>query len=177
MALTKTRHASSKPSETERAVIAAGCFWGVEQEFRKEKGVLATQVGYIGGQTKHPTYEQVCEGDTGHAEGVEIEFDPAQISYEKLLDIFWSLHDPTTLNRQGPDVGHQYRSAIFTFSETQKKSAITTRDALQKSGELKAPIVTEIIAATQFWPAEEYHQQYVEKGGYAVCHFRRPRPI
>ena len=180
MALVKTRLAppSAPPSaqqQTERACFAAGCFWGVEQEFRKEPGVLATQVGYVGGHVKNPNYELVCDGETGHAEAVEIEFDPAKITYDQLLDLFWSLHDPTTLNRQGPDVGDQYRSAVFTYSDAQKKAAAASRDRLQVSGELKNPIVTEIVTISEFWPAEGYHQQYVEKGGRAACHFRRPR--
>jgi peptide-methionine (S)-S-oxide reductase len=162
------------PAKTELAAFAAGCFWGVEQEFRKQKGVLATAVGFMGGHTKGPSYEQVCEGNTGHAETVELEYDPKVITYSKLLDIFWHLHDPTTLNRQGPDAGEQYRSAIFYFTPEQKKLAADTRDAIQASGELSSKIVTEIVPASDFWKAEEYHQQYVEKGGHAGCQIRRP---
>jgi peptide-methionine (S)-S-oxide reductase len=163
------------PAKTELAAFSAGCFWGVENEFRKVPGVIATAAGFSGGHTPHPTYEEVCRGDTGHAETVKVEFDPKVVSYEKLLDLFWSLHDPTTRNRQGPDVGEQYRSVIFYFSEAQKKAALATRDRLQKSGDLDAPIVTEIVPAAPFTLAEDYHQQYVEKGGHASCHFRRKR--
>ena len=155
------------------ATFAAGCFWGVEQEFRKEKGVLATAVGYLGGHTEDPTYKQVCYEDTGHAEVVQLEFDPSVVSYLQLLELFWNLHDPTTLNAQGPDVGDQYRSAVYYHSPEQKNAAIAMREKLQNSGEIKGKIVTEITAATQFYKAEQYHQQYVEKGGHAVCHMRR----
>jgi len=127
----------------------------------------------MGGHTPSPSYRQVCTEGTGHAETVELLFDPAKVSYEQLLDLFWHIHDPTTLNRQGPDVGDQYRSVIFTFSEAQRAAALRTRDALQASGELSAPIVTEIVPASTFTRAEEYHQQYVEKGGFAHCHVRR----
>lgn len=172
--LFKTRHAPSElPAHLETATFAAGCFWGVEEEFRKQKGVIATSVGFMGGHTKHPTYKQVCYEDTGHAEVVQVEFDPTQITYRQLLELFWDLHDPTTLNRQGPDVGDQYRSAIFYHSESQRADALATRDALEKSGELADKIVTEITAASEYTPAEDYHQQYVEKGGRASCHFRR----
>jgi len=160
---------------TKLAAFAAGCFWGVEAEFRKLPGVVATAVGYSGGHTKDPTYPKVCAGDTGHAETVEVEYDPKLISYDALLETFWSIHDPTTPDRQGPDVGDQYRSAIFYFDESQRKAAIASRDRLAKSGELDAPIVTEITAAGPFTKAEEYHQQYVEKGGIASCHFRRKK--
>ncbi|OHA05249.1 MAG: peptide-methionine (S)-S-oxide reductase [Candidatus Sungbacteria bacterium RIFCSPLOWO2_01_FULL_47_10] len=153
----------------EKAAFAAGCFWGVEAEFRRQKGVVETAVGYMGGHTEHPMYEDVCDGVTGHAETVYIEYDPAVISYEKLLDAFWSLHDPTTLNRQGPDVGSQYRSVIFCFSPDQKKAARASKDALAKSGKYKAEITTEIIPAKPFWRAEEYHQRYFEKTGKQVC--------
>lgn len=159
-------------SKTETAAFAAGCFWGVEQEFRKTPGVLATAVGFMGGHTQKPTYREVCEENTGHAETVEVEFDPAVVSYDKLLELFWSLHDPTTLNRQGPDVGDQYRSVVFFFSPTQKAAALASRDRLQASGEFSSPIVTEIVPAATFTKAEEYHQQYVEKGGRAACHIR-----
>lgn len=172
--LVLTRSAQKKlPGKTELASFAAGCFWGVEQEFRKQKGVLATAVGYMGGHTQNPTYKEVCGDTTGHAEAVQIEFDPKIVTYSELLDIFWHLHDPTTPNRQGPDVGSQYRSAIFYHSTKQKLAAEKSRDLLQKSAELPDPIVTEIVAAPTFYPAEEYHQQYVEKGGRAACHIRR----
>jgi methionine-S-sulfoxide reductase len=169
--LTKTAPVTL-PKNTELASFAAGCFWGVEQEFRKEPGVVATAVGYMGGHTKSPTYEQVCEGDTGHAEAVQVEFDPQVVSYEKLLTLFWALHDPTTPNRQGPDVGSQYRSAIFFHNDIQRMQAVLTKERLQASGELSAKIVTQIVAESEFFKAEEYHQQYVEKGGRAACHFR-----
>lgn len=163
------------PKSTEVASFAAGCFWGVEQEFRKQKGVLATAVGFMGGKTKAPTYHEVSEGDTGHAETVQVEFDSNVVSYDELLDLFWHLHDPTTLNRQGPDHGSQYRSAVFYHSAAQKQRAQATRDELARSGELSSPIVTEIVPAGAFTKAEEYHQQYVEKGGRAGCHLRRKK--
>ncbi len=161
--------------ETEVATFAAGCFWGVEDWFRKQPGVTATAVGYIGGKVDHPTYQQVCNTETGHAEAVQIEFDPKKTSYATLLDEFFLLHDPTTLNRQGPDEGTQYRSAVFYHSEAQKKAALMAKEKLGKSGELDAAIVTEVVAAPTFWHAEGYHQQYVEKGGYASCHPRRKK--
>lgn len=171
LALVRGIHAL--PAVTERAAFAAGCFWGVEDAFRKQPGVVATAVGFMGGHTANPTYRQVCTEGTGHAETLELLFDPAKVSYAQLLDLFWHIHDPTTLDRQGPDVGDQYRSVIFTFNDAQRAAAIATRDALQASGELSAPIVTEIIPAATFTRAEEYHQQYVEKGGIAFCHVRR----
>lgn len=170
-----TKDTLKYPAKFETASFAAGCFWGVEQEFRKEKGVLATAVGYMGGKTKDPTYKTVSDGDTGHAESVQIEFDPSVVSYATLVDLFWNLHDPTTRNRQGPDVGSQYRSVLFYRGEGQKKVALVEKERLKKSGELKNEIVTEIVPAGDFYPAEDYHQQYVEKGGRAACHFRRPR--
>lgn len=154
----------------ERATFAAGCFWGVEAAFRQTDGVIATRVGYLGGHKKDPTYQDVCTDTTGHAEVVEVEFDPAVISFEKLLDVFWEEHDPTTLNRQGPDVGTQYRSGIFYHDDTQKAAALASRDALQASGRFSKPIVTEITPAGTFYPAEDYHQQYLEKRGLATCH-------
>lgn len=169
---------SETQSQTQLASFAAGCFWGVEQEFRKTKGVIATAVGYEGGKTSHPTYEMVCDGNTGHAETVEVEFDPKQVSYTQLLELFWELHDPTTLNRQGPDVGEQYRSAVFFHSSEQQKQATALKEKLSQLAEFKGKkIVTEIVPAAQFWKAEEYHQQYVEKGGRAACHFRTKRTI
>lgn len=162
-----------KAATVEVATFACGCFWGVEQEFRKEPGVLATAVGYSGGHVKNPTYEQVCTDSTGHAEAVRVTFDPKRTSYDKLLALFWDLHDPTTPNRAGPDFGTQYRSVIFYHSEAQRLAAIKSRDKLQRSGEVKEKIVTEIIPAAPLTLAEEYHQQYVEKGGFAVCHRRK----
>jgi peptide-methionine (S)-S-oxide reductase len=173
--LFRTKSAPKILPKTEIATFAAGCCWGVEQEFRKLQGVVATAVGYMGGHTKNPTYEQVCSHTTGHAEVVQVEFDPKAISYGQLLSLFWDLHDPTTLNRQGPDVGDQYRSAVYFHTPQQKAEATASRDKLQKSGELKAPIVTEITAAGDFTFAEDYHQQYVEKGGAASCHWRRSK--
>lgn len=165
---------STLPSHTELATFGAGCFWGVEAEFRKQKGVIATAVGYTGGHTKNPTYKEVCTDKTGHAEVVVVEFDPAVTSFEKMIDLFWDLHDPTTLNRQGPDTGSQYRSAVFYHSPEQKAVAERTRDKLQASNELgDGRIVTEITPAPEFYKAEDYHQQYVEKGGAAACHWRR----
>jgi len=149
----------------EKAAFAAGCFWQVEELFKHLPGVTSTMVGYSGGHTKDPTYEDVGSDQTGHAESVEVEYNPDEISYEKLLDAFWNGHDPTTLNKQGPDVGSQYRSIIFYYSEEQKKAAEKFRDELNESGKFGATIVTEIIPATEFYKAEEYHQQYEEKHG------------
>ncbi|MBI4381223.1 MAG: peptide-methionine (S)-S-oxide reductase MsrA [candidate division NC10 bacterium] len=146
-----------------KATFAAGCFWGVEEAFRKVKGVMSTSVGYAGGSFNNPTYEDVCSGRTGHAEAVEVEYDPSRVTYEDLLTVFWDNHDPTTLNRQGPDVGSQYRSAIFFHTLEQKAAAIASKENLQKSGRYKNPIATEITPASQFYRAEDYHQQYVEK--------------
>jgi peptide-methionine (S)-S-oxide reductase len=158
-------------SRTETATFAAGCFWGVEAAFLKVKGVLSTQVGYTGGTTLHPDYHDVCTGRTGHAEAVEIIFDPGMVSYQDLLDVFWSIHDPTQLNRQGLDIGTNYRSAIFTHSEEQRVAAETSKKKLQESGRFgRRNIVTEIVLAPVFWPAEEYHQQYFEKTGQRGCH-------
>ena len=151
----------------EKGTFAAGCFWGVEEAFRQVKGVVSTAVGYTGGSFKDPTYKDVCSGKTGHAEAVEIEYDPSRVSYEELLSVFWENHDPTTLNRQGPDIGTQYRSAIFFHTPEQKAAAVASKENLQKSGRYKNPISTEIAPASQFYRAEEYHQQYVEKRGSA----------
>lgn len=151
----------------EKATFAAGCFWGVEAAFRQVKGVVSTTVGYTGGSFKDPTYEDVCSGKTGHAEAVEVEYDPSHISYEELLTVFWEIHDPTTLNRQGPDIGAQYRSAIFCQTPEQQSAAIASKEKLQHSGRYKNPIVTAITPASQFYRAEEYHQQYFEKRGSA----------
>ncbi len=153
------------------AVFAAGCFWGVEEAFRSLPGVLKTRVGYTGGRKDHPTYHEVCEGDTGHAEALEIEFNPEEISYSDLLDVFWANHNPTTLNRQGPDVGVQYRSAIFFKNPQQESEARQSKDAHNKSPRYKGAIVTEITPAAFFWPAEEYHQKYLMKRGADSCHF------
>ncbi len=152
----------------EKATFAAGCFWGVEAAFRATPGVLSTRVGYIGGEVEKPTYKQVCTDRTGHAEAVEVTFDPSKVSYESLLKIFWENHDPTTLNRQGPDWGSQYRSAIFFHSPEQEKAAVASVAEAQKSH--KRPIVTQIVPAVEFWEAEDYHQQYLEKRGMASCH-------
>ena len=157
----------------EVATFACGCFWGVEQEFRKEPGVVATAVGYSGGHVKSPDYQLVCTDTTGHAETVRVVYDSKRTSYDKLLKLFWDLHDPTTPNQAGPDFGTQYRSVIFYHNDAQKQAAIKSRDALQRSGEVKGKIVTEIIPASAFTLAEEYHQQYVEKGGIAYCHRRK----
>ncbi len=164
---------NNSQSGSEVAVFAAGCFWGVELEFGAIPGVLATRVGYTGGQTNSPSYHEVCDGDTGHAEAVWIEFDPSQVSYEHLVREFFNLHDPTTLNRQGPDVGEQYRSAIFYQSPEQKEVAEKVVAELKASGEFDRPIVTQIVPKAQFWDAEEYHQKYLEKRGMASCHIRR----
>lgn len=153
----------------EKATFAAGCFWHVEEAFRHLKGVLSTTVGYTGGTTKNPTYEDVCTDTTGHAEVVEVTFDPNKVSYEELLTVFWDVHDPTTKNRQGPDIGNQYRSAIFYHTEEQKKQAEQSKKNLEKTGKYKKKIVTEITQATTFYPAEEYHQQYLQKHGLAAC--------
>jgi len=153
-----------------KATFAAGCFWGVEDAFRQVKGVTSTTVGYIGGTTKNPTYKEVCTDRTGHAEAVEVEFDPSQVSYRELLALFFQSHDPTTLNRQGPDFGTQYRSAIFFHDTEQEKEAREAKVALKKAGIFKRPIVTQIVAAPEFYRAEDYHQQYFEKQGIRSCH-------
>lgn len=147
----------------EKATFAAGCFWGVESAFRQVPGVVATAVGYSGGTLENPSYEVVCTDRTGHAEAMRLVFDPGVVSYEELLKVFWHIHDPTTKNRQGPDVGSQYRSVIFYYDEVQKKAAFTSKEKLDKSGKFKDPVVTEIIPAEVFYFAEAYHQQYFEK--------------
>jgi peptide-methionine (S)-S-oxide reductase len=155
---------------TEKAMFGAGCFWGVEETFRNLKGVLSTAVGYAGGTKDNPSYEDVCTDETGHAEVVEVEFDPAQIGYDKLLDVFWSNHNPTTLNRQGPDVGTQYRSVIFYHSPEQKAAAESSKQKIATSGPFAGrPIVTQIEPAPKFWRAEEYHQSYLAKRGQSHC--------
>lgn len=154
----------------EKATFGAGCFWGVEATFRGIPGVISTLVGYCGGKTDNPTYKDVCTDTTGHAEVVEITFDPAQLSYEQLLEAFWKLHDPTTPNRQGPDVGSQYRSVIFFHSPAQEAAARAAKQRLDKSGKFRNPVVTQIVPAAPFYKAEEYHQRYLEKRGLASCH-------
>jgi peptide-methionine (S)-S-oxide reductase len=152
-----------------KATFGAGCFWGVEEAFRQVPGVTDTAVGYSGGTTADPTYQDVCTDRTGHAEVVQVEYDPAKVSYDQLLDVFWRIHDPTTLNRQGPDVGTQYRSAIFYHTPEQEAAARASKDRLQASGRFRRPIVTEITPAGPFYRAEEYHQRYVQKRGGAGC--------
>lgn len=154
----------------DKAMFAAGCFWGVEEAFRHLEGVSSTCVGYSGGWLKNPTYEDVCTDRTGHAEVVEIEYDPARLSYDALLDAFWAIHDPTMLNRQGPDTGAQYRSAIFFHTAAQETAARASKERLERSGRYQKPIVTEILEASEFYPAEPYHQRYLEKHGLARCH-------
>jgi peptide-methionine (S)-S-oxide reductase len=154
----------------QKATFAAGCFWGVEADFREVDGVKATAVGFMGGATENPSYKEVCTDETGHAEVVQVEFDPDEVSYEQLLAVFWANHDPTTLNRQGPDFGTQYRSAIFFHSPEQEESAIASKETLEASGKFKRPIVTQIVPAATFYMAEEYHQQYLEKRGERSCH-------
>lgn len=154
----------------EKATFAAGCFWGVEATFRKTPGVVSTRVGYTGGSTERPTYGDVCTDRTGHAEAVEVSYDPERVSYEALLKVFWENHDPTTLNRQGPDVGTQYRSAVFYHDERQKDAATASKLAIERSAVFRRPVVTEIVAAGAFWEAEDYHQQYLEKRGVDHCH-------
>ena len=153
---------------SEKGTFAAGCFWGVEEMFRKVPGVLKTRVGYIGGKIDHPTYEQVCSGTTGHAEAVLVTFDPTRVSFDRLLEEFWRHHDPTTLNRQGPDRGTQYRSAVFVHDEVQAKMARASLDEYQ--ARFRRPIVTEVVPATTFWPAEAYHQRFAERTGRGGCH-------
>ena len=160
--------ADEVPEGLERASFGAGCFWGVEEFFRAVPGVLDAIVGYEGGELDHPTYEQVCTGRTGHAEAVLVTFDPARVSYEQLLEEFFRHHDPTTLNRQGPDRGTQYRSAVFTRNELQEKAAHASLDSYQ--ARFDRPIVTEVAPASTFWPAEEYHQRYTERTGRGGCH-------
>lgn len=160
---------SPKNVMTHKATFAAGCFWGVEEAFRHLPGVVRTQVGYTGGHTQNPTYEMVCGHGTGHAEAVEVEFDPEKISYEKLLDTFWESHDPIQVNRQGPDIGNQYRSAIYFHTLAHESAARASKERLERSGKFSRPIATEIRAAGPFYRAEEYHQQYFEKTGRSSC--------
>jgi peptide-methionine (S)-S-oxide reductase len=154
----------------EKATFGAGCFWGVEAAFRHVDGVFDTAAGYLGGSKENPTYEDVCGDETGHVEVVEVTFDPDRVSYEQLLDVFWQIHDPTTPGRQGPDVGSQYRSAIFTHSAEQEAAARASLARAQASGRFSRLIVTEITAASTFWRAEDYHQRYLERRGMASCH-------
>jgi peptide-methionine (S)-S-oxide reductase len=160
------------PSEAktmETATFGAGCFWHVEEMFRTVKGVTSTTVGYCGGTLDQPTYKDVCGHKTGHAEAVQVTFDPTQATYEQLLDVFWAGHNPTTLNRQGPDIGTQYRSVIFYHTPEQKAAALASKQTLAASHKYKRPIVTQIVPAAKFWPAEEYHQRYLEKHGLSSC--------
>jgi peptide-methionine (S)-S-oxide reductase len=154
---------------THKATFAAGCFWGVEEAFRHLPGVVSTQVGYTGGHTANPTYEMVSSYGTGHAEAVEVEFDPKKISYEKLLAAFWECHDPTQVNRQGPDVGDQYRSAVYVHTLAHEREARRSKEDLERTKKFSRPIATEITPAGPFYPAEDYHQQYFEKTGRASC--------
>jgi peptide-methionine (S)-S-oxide reductase len=154
----------------EKATFGGGCFWGVEETFRQVPGVTSTAVGYMGGSLERPTYRDVCTDRTGHVEVVQIEFDPARVAYRRLLEVFWSCHDPTTLNRQGPDVGTQYRSAIFFHSPEQKAVAEESKAAHERNGRFGGPIVSEILPAAPFWRAEEYHQKYLMKRGLGSCH-------
>ncbi len=154
----------------EIATFGAGCFWGIEAAFRKVPGVLDAAVGYSGGKTENPTYRDVCTDTTGHAEVVQVTFDPEKLSYDQLLDVFWTIHDPTQVNRQGPDYGKQYRTAIFFHSPEQEAAAKKSKQGLEASGKLRRPVATEITPAGTFWRAEEYHQRYLEKRGAASCH-------
>jgi len=149
----------------EKATFAAGCFWGVEEMFRRLKGVAATTVGYTGGSFPNPTYQDVCSDETGHAEAVQVEYDPSRVSYDELLKVFWENHDPTQMNRQGPDVGTQYRSAIFFHNPQQEAAARASKEKLERSGRYRRPIVTQIVPASEFYRAEDYHQQYFQKRG------------
>ena len=151
------------------AMFGAGCFWSIEVTFRNTEGVVDVAVGYSGGHKDNPTYQEVCTGTTGHAEVVHVKYDPEKVSYETLLETFWGCHDPTQLNRQGPDIGTQYRSAIYYYTEEQRELAEASKKALEASGTLRRPIATEITAATEFWRGEEYHQRYLEKRGLATC--------
>jgi peptide-methionine (S)-S-oxide reductase len=155
-----------------KATFAAGCFWGVEATFRQLPGVISTRVGYTGGHSANPTYKQVCTDTTGHAEAVEVDYAPAKLSYDKLLEVFWENHDPTQLNRQGPDWGKQYRSAIFFHTPEQEAAAKASKEKLEKSRRFSKPIVTQIVPAETFFEAEDYHQQYLEKKGLASCHIK-----
>ncbi|MEA2498627.1 MAG: peptide-methionine (S)-S-oxide reductase [Actinomycetota bacterium] len=152
-----------------KATFGAGCFWGVEAAYRQIQGVLSTRVGYLGGTYENPTYHDVCTGKTGHAEVVEVTYDPERVSYDDLLKVFWENHDPTTKDRQGPDVGTQYRSAIFVHDDAQRELAASSKEKLDASGQLRRPVVTEITQASTFYEAEDYHQQYLKKRGLSPC--------
>lgn len=156
-------------TKMEKATFGAGCFWGVEATFRQVKRATSTAIGYSGGTLEKPTYEDVCTDRTGHAEVVQVEYDPAQVSYEQLLDVFWNNHDPTTLNRQGPDIGTQYRSVIFYHTPEQEAAALASKAKLEETGKYRRPIVTQIVPPSAFWRAEEYHQRYLEKQGLSGC--------
>lgn len=169
-AIAGTASAEEGLVKTEKATFAAGCFWGVESAFRQMDGVIDAQVGYTGGKTAEPTYREVCSGNTGHAEAIEVTFDPVKVSYDKLLNLFWRMHDPTQVNRQGPDIGTQYRSAVFYHSPEQKAAAEASKATLDKSGKHKKPVATQIVPAAPFYRAEEYHQRYFEKNGGPACH-------
>ena len=162
--------AESKSGKVERATFGAGCFWGVEALYRQTPGVLSTSVGYAGGKTENPTYDDVCNGDTDHAEVVHVEFDPEEVSFAKLVDIFFENHNPTTLNRQGPDFGSQYRSVVFYHDDAQRAVAEDSKRKLGESGRWGRPIVTQVVPFTKFYAAEDYHQQYLEKQGRTSCH-------
>jgi peptide-methionine (S)-S-oxide reductase len=161
---------TERTASTALATFGAGCFWGVEAAFRQVPGVIATTVGYEGGRTENPTYRDVCSHTTGHAEVVQVEYDPARVSYDELLRVFWDEHDPTQLNRQGPDGGDQYRSVIFYHTPEQQAAAEASKAGLERSGKYRRPIVTQIVLAQTFTRAEEYHQQYLEKRGLSTCH-------
>jgi peptide-methionine (S)-S-oxide reductase len=168
----KSADASANAARLQTATFGAGCFWGVEAEFRREPGVVDASVGYEGGTMVNPTYKDVCTDRTGHAEVVQVKFDPSRVSYERLLELFFEMHDPTTRNRQGPDFGSQYRSVIFYYTPEQQRAAEETKSRLDKSGRFARPIVTQIVPAAEFYRAEEYHQRYLEKRGEASCHVR-----
>jgi peptide-methionine (S)-S-oxide reductase len=165
-----TTNKTKNAQKIELATFGAGCFWHVEDAFRNVKGVIDAFSGYSGGNMKNPTYEDVCSGKTGHAEVVQVEYDPQEVSYEELLDVFWNNHNPTQVNRQGPDVGYQYRSVIFYHNEKQKETAMKSKEKLDKSGKWKSPIATSIEPVSTFYKAEEYHQKYLEKHGMSSCH-------
>lgn len=168
----RTRRESQKEANTmaEYATFGAGCFWGVEAAYRQIKGVISTAVGYEGGRLDNPTYRDVCSHTTGHAEVVQVEYDPERVSYDDLLAVFWENHDPTQLNRQGPDVGDQYRSVIFFHTPEQQAAALASKERLEASHTLRRPVVTQIVPAETFYKAEDYHQQYLEKRGLSTCH-------
>ncbi len=166
----QSRMNETTTSTTQIATFGAGCFWGIEETYRNIPGVIDTAVGYMGGAKADPTYREVCTDRTGHAEVVQVTYDPSQVSYEDLLRVFWTNHNPTTRNRQGPDVGSQYRSAVFFHTPEQEAAARASKDELERTDAFRKPIVTEITAAPTFYPAEDYHQQYLAKRGMAACH-------